>query len=132
MSIIAEIRKLIEEYDEREIERDEHLAQFKDEENDEVIDWYGYDSARTDQDIADAEHYGVLIGRLADLIGHSIKKDTRVRVARDAQLASGGPVFFDGQVDGTVREELDEDGDLLVEADNGIFQYVGAAYLTKI
>ncbi|MGW8953463.1 hypothetical protein [Streptomyces sp. NPDC055709] len=71
MSIVAELKKIVEEYEEREVEREEHLAQFKDEDNDEVVDWYGYDSARTDQDIADAEHYGVLIGRLAELIGRS-------------------------------------------------------------
>ncbi|UFD97997.1 hypothetical protein PQC18_gp59 [Streptomyces phage Pablito] len=130
MSIIAELKKILDEHSEREIERDEHLAQFKDEEG-EVEDWYGYDSARTAQDEADAEAYSGLIARLSELAGAAFKDGSRVRVAEGAQLASGGPVFFDGEVEGTVRGGVDEDGDILVEADNGVFQYVGTEYLTS-
>lgn len=62
-----EIEKIIKEYEEREEGREKELKKYQDEDG-EVFDWYGYDSTRTDQDIADAEHYGVLINRLAGLI----------------------------------------------------------------
>lgn len=67
MSLIEEIKQIVKEYDELQVQREEELAEFKDEEG-EVTDWYSYDSRRTEQDEADAEQYGFVMARLARLI----------------------------------------------------------------
>jgi len=113
--------------------REKAIGDFLNDEGDlrEDTHYAAFDEARTDQWGDSHGDLGSLLSELADVIGLDLKPGDRVLVKEGAETASGGEVYFDGEVTGEVVDGIDRDGDVKVKADSGVIQYVAPRFVKR-
>ena len=132
MSTEAEtVTEILARYREAYDKREGGILAFLDDEGDlkEGKTYAAYDEHRTDVWEDSHGDLSSLLSELEDALGGGLKVGDRVTVSADAETASGGDVFFDGEVAGEVIAPVDRDGDIEVRADDGVTQYVAPRFV---
>lgn len=128
------LREILERYTEAYDEREAGILEFLDDEGElkEGQSYEAYDEHSYEAWNDSHGDLGSLLSELAELVGLGLKVGDRVSVEEGAETTNGGAVFFDGAVQGVVIQELDEDGDIQVKADNGLSQWVAARHVKRL
>lgn len=128
------LAELVQRYAEAYAKREAGILAFLDDEGElaEGNTYEAYDEHSYEAWSESHGDLGCMLSEIAVLVGPPFKVGDRVTVSADAKTASGGEVFFEAEVDGTVLDGLDHDGDIQVQADNGQVQRVAPRHMRHI
>ncbi|ATI18762.1 hypothetical protein SEA_DAUDAU_61 [Streptomyces phage Daudau] len=126
------LNALITQYREGEAERTASLDELRDEDGEPLDGNYAHlDELRFDKALEAQDALDGLLSALETLTGRDLEEGDEVTILADAETTAGGFVGFEGATKGTVKAGPDVDGDILVQADNGLVQFVSPTFLTK-
>ncbi|MFH8414392.1 hypothetical protein [Streptomyces collinus] len=128
------LREILERYTKAYDEREAGIGEFLDDEGElkEGNSYEAYDEHCYESWSDSHGDLGSLLAELADVLGMGLKVGDRVKVDEEAETANGCAVFFDGEIEGEIVQELDRDGDVQVKSDDGVTQWVGVRYVKRI
>lgn len=128
------VQEVLARYREAYDEREATIGSFLDDNGDlkKGASLVEYDAASAEAWSDSHSDLGSLLSELEETLGLRLAVGDRVIVEEDAESASGGAVYFGGEITGAVTAGINDDGDIQVTSTGGILQYVAPHFVKPI